>query len=97
MKYSILFGLVVIICILTYIINTIENISKLKETFINNNIVEHNTNKKCSIEAKEGILKDIGKDPDRNWGNVKNMIKKYEDYEPQNYNTKCTKDSKKKT
>ena len=88
MKYSILLGLISIICILCYIINTIENISKIKENFINQNIIEHNTNKN-DLYAKDGVLNTITTDPERNWKNVKNMIKKYEDYEPKDDGTVC--------
>jgi hypothetical protein len=89
MKYSILIGLISIICILCYIINTIENVSKLKENFINSDVIEHQTQQCRNLYAKEGVLKDIGTNPERNWSNVTNMIKKYESYEPKNYNAKC--------
>jgi len=89
MKLTCIVVLLCILGVLYYITNTIENISKLKENFINNNIIEHNTNCK-DIYAKDGILKDIGKHDDRNWSNVKQMISDYSDYEPKSKTHKKT-------
>ena len=92
MKYTVIIVLLSIMCVLYYITNTLDNLSKLKENFINNNIIEHNTNCR-DIYAKDGILKNVGKHEERNWSNVKKMISDYEDYEPKN--TKKTKDKDK--